>query len=156
MPTYDIRGYYNHSDRNVLNKNISDPPIFVVNGNIKQPTDLIRPTVIISSQGNNDWDRCNYLYIRNFHRYYFVKSKVWDTYGNITIECEVDPLMSHKDEIKQLSVIAKRSSNTYNMYQFDPEIPQYENRVVATQKFPYGFGSGEQIILAVNGGGAVI
>lgn len=155
MATYDIVGFYNSSDRSVLNKTLSSP-LFTIEGNIKISTDMIKPSFNISFHPEIDWSTCNYIYSEFFHRYYYINSKTFDSYGNIYIECECDPLMSHKNDILNLDVIALRSSSKYNVYQYDSNIPSLENKVVATQKFPSGFGNGESLILAVNGGGVVI
>lgn len=158
MATYNIKGYWMPDDKNVLDKEPNLLLLFTVSGNIKRATDMIRPVINISNHPSDDWSRCNYIYIEMFHRYYFVVSKTYDTFGNIEIECVVDPLSSHVNDIKNLFVIAKRSSNLNkcNLYQEDAEIPRLEYQVVATQKFPGGFGSGEALILANNGGGIVI
>lgn len=151
---HNIIGYFNKSDRTVLNKTIESK--FTISGNFKITTDIIHPTINISSHSSVDFDDCNYLYIGQFDRYYFITSKSIDTFGNIMIDCECDVLMSHKSQILNLDVIALRSSSTYNTYQFDSEVPMYENKVVATQKFPGGFPTGDALILANCGGGVVI
>ena len=154
MPTYNIVGYFNSSDPTVMNKTLSSP-LFTVQGNIKISTDMIRPTFNISYHPNIDWSTCNYLYVQFFHRYYFIENKTFDTYGNVYLECVCDVLSSHKNDILNLDVIAKRSSYKFNIYQYDQEVPSLEKRAVATQKFPYGFSSGEALILANSGGGAI-
>lgn len=151
MPAYNITGYFNSSDPTVMNKTLSSP-LFTVQGNIKISTDMIRPTFNISYHPNIDWSTCNYLYVEFFHRYYFIENKTFDTYGNVYLECVCDVLSSHKNDILNLDVIAKRSSYKFNMYQNDDEIPRLANSVVATQKFPYGF-NGQTMILSVNNGG---
>lgn len=148
--SHSIIGYNNRSDNTVLNKSIVQ--LFSVIGDFKITTDIVHPTINISAHSSVDFSNCNYLFITQFNRYYFIKSKSIDTFGNIMIDCECDVLMSHKNSIKSLEVIAKRSSSDFNMYQYDSEIPMYENQVVATQKFPYGF-SGQIMILSVNNGG---
>lgn len=149
MATYNIKGYWMSDDKNVLSKTKTE--LFTVAGNFKRPTDMIRPTIQISSHPSVDWSTCNYIYIELFHRYYFVTSKTYDTFGNIEISCVVDPLSSHENDIKRLFVIANRSSTIYNVYQYDEEVAKLENEVVATQKFPYGFSSTDTLILSVCG-----
>lgn len=151
---HNIVGYLNKSDNTVLNKTLEQK--FSISGNFKITTDIVHPTINISSHSSVDFGDCNYLYLGQFNRYYFIVSKSIDTFGNIMIDCECDVLMSHKSQIQNLEVIAKRSSSDFNLYQYDSEIPSLEKRVVATQKFPGGFSSGEALILAVNGGGVVI
>lgn len=157
MATYNITGYFNSSDRNEINKILSEP-LFTVAGNFKKETDIVRPVVTLSSHAS-DFSTCNYLYIEQFHRYYFIENKVIDTQGNITLSCVVDVLMSHRERIKELNVIALRSSKdgTFNIYQVDDEVPRLAKQVVATQKFPNGFRNTDALILAVNGtGGGIV
>lgn len=155
MATYNITGYNCTADNNELNKTLGSA-LFTVSGNFKEITDIVHPTVTISNHAAYDFDECNYLYIAQFGRYYFVDSKTIDTQGRIILKCTVDVLYSHRSQINNLFIIADRSSNKCNHYQVDPEIPRLANKVVATQKFPLGFGAGEHLILAVNGGGMII
>lgn len=154
MATYNIIGYFNSSDRNELNKTLSSP-LFTITGNFKKETDMIRPVITISSHAS-DFSTCNYIYVEQFHRYYYVNNKVIDTYGNITLSCEVDVLMSHKERIKELDIIAIRSSSLFNVYQNDNEVPRLAKQIVATQKFSGGFSNNDALILAVNGSGGGI
>lgn len=153
MATYQIKCYHTPSDPAVLDKVLQE--VRTVTGNIKETTDMMRPVITMSSNAA-DWSLINYLWIEYFHRNYFVESKEYDTYGNITLHLVIDPLTSHGPALVNMPLIVKRSSNWYNTYQYDPEIPTLENKVVATQKFPGGFGSGEMLILANNGGGIVV
>ena len=45
---------------------------------------------------------CNYAYIPDYGRYYFMKSPVMLSGGRCLLGLTVDPLMSHKDGIKNL------------------------------------------------------
>lgn len=155
MATYNIIGYNNLSDKNKLHKSLSNP-LFTIAGNFKEVTNIIKPEITISNHAAYDFDECNYIYIEQFGRYYFVDSKTIDTLGRIHLSCTVDVLYSHRSQISNLEVIAARSSSKFNVYQSDPEVARLTKSVVATQKFPYGFSSSESLILAVNGSGAVV
>lgn len=52
----------------------------------------------------------NYIYIPNLRRYYFLKGAVVNLGQTVTLECEVDVLMSYKDSINTLELIVDRSS----------------------------------------------
>ena len=155
MPTYNIVGYNNRSDKNKLHKSLSSA-LFTVAGNFKSSTDIIHPVITIGYHPAYDFSQCNYIKVDQFDRYYFVDSKQIDGYGNITLNCTDDVLFSHVTEISALEVIAARSSSWYNVYQNDPEVARLTKQVVATQKFPYGFAQSESLVLAVNGTGAVV
>lgn len=154
MATHQIKLYYNSSDKNVLNKTLTE--LYTITGNFKRPTDMIHPDVEIVYHPDVDWSNCNYIRCELFHRNYFIDSKTYDTFGNITLHCTCDVLTSHKTLLNNLDIIANRSSSKFNVYQYDSEIPSLEKKVVATQKFPGGFPTGDALILANCGGGVVI
>jgi hypothetical protein len=87
----------------------------------------------------------NYLYITELGRYYFVRSKSL-AQQRYYVNCEVDVLMSYNAQIKDLSVIADRSSSTFNLYQTDEEIPFLVKSDVATHPFPAGF-TGQSLLI---------
>jgi hypothetical protein len=143
ITTYNIT-----ADNHVLS-----PTLTPIQSNIsavhKENTNMLHPTLILSGSVGQAF---NYIYISEYGRYYFLKER---TYSQQKYICtfDVDPLRSWKSRIKNLEVIANRSSSYYNTYQKDDSIP-FENRsIISTQPFSAGFG-GECLILAVNGGGA--
>lgn len=156
MATHQIKLYYNSSDKNVLNKTLTE--LYTITGNFKRPTDMIHPDIEVVYHPDVDWSNCNYIWCELFHRNYFIDSKTYDTFGNITLHCTCDVLTSHKSLINNLDIIANRTSKTEmcNLYQYDSEIPSLEKKVVATQKFPGGFPTGDSLILANCGGGVVL
>lgn len=143
-----ITTYVNDSEEHVLDKSITkvSENISVV---LKDDTNMIMPTIITSNSISHNF---NYIYISEFDRYYYVKNMTYSQ-QRYYIECAVDVLMSFNSDIKDLEVIANRSSSDYNVYQKDDSIP-FENRsIISTQPFPSGF-IGDTLILGVNGGGA--
>lgn len=141
-----ITTYSNASEEHVLDKDITkiNDQVSVV---LKDDTNILTPTLITSQNISHNF---NYIYISDFDRYYYVKNITYSQ-QRFYIECAVDVLMSFNSEIKDLNVIANRSSSYYNVYQKDDTIP-FENRnVISTQNFPSGFNS-QALILAVNGG----
>lgn len=141
-----ITTYRNASEEHVLDKQLT-----VVNSGVtamfKDDTNMINPTIIISSLLSKNF---NYVYISDTDRYYYVTDMTYSQQRTL-ITLAVDVLMSFNSEIKDLYVIANRSSSYFNLYQKDDSIP-FENRnLIATQPFSSGFG-GESLILAVNGG----
>lgn len=143
-----ITTYRNASEEHVLDKQLT-----VVNSNIsamfKDDTNMVNPTIIISSLISKNF---NYVYISDTDRYYYVTDMTYSQQRTL-ITLAVDVLMSFNSDIKDLEVIANRSSSYYNTYQKDDSIP-FENRnIISTQPFASGF-VGDTLILAVNGGGA--
>lgn len=140
-----ITTYVNASDEHVLDKSITK-----VHDNInvvlKDDTNMINPVIIVSGSLAPSY---NYVYLTDFNRYYYVRDITYSQ-QRYYIALEVDVLMSFNAAIKSLEVIANRSSSRFNVYQPDNSIPFLQRNVIATQKFPSGFGS-ESLILAVNG-----
>lgn len=132
-------------------EHVLDPSLTVVESGIsavhKEDTNMLHPTLIFSQNVDQDF---NYIYIPKYGRYYFLKERTFSQQRYI-VSFDVDPLRSWKSDIKDLNVIANRSSSYYNVYQRDDSIP-FENRnIVTTQNFTSGF-NGQSLILAVNGG----
>lgn len=132
-------------------EHVLDPSLTVVESSIsavhKEDTNMLHPTLIFSQNVEQDF---NYIYIPKYGRYYFLKERTFSQQRYI-VSFDVDPLRSWKSDIKDLNVIANRSSSYYNVYQRDDSIP-FENRnIVTTQNFNGGF-TGQSLILAVNGG----
>ena len=137
--------YTNTSDEHVLDKSITQVGLSAVSGTLKEDTNYINPTLILSSSVSD----FNYCYIDIFDRYYYVRNKTFSQ-QRYYYDLEVDVLMSWNSEIKNLDIIANRSSSNFNVYQPDNSIPFLQNNIIATQKFPAGFGT-QSLILAVNG-----
>lgn len=141
-----ITTYRNASEEHVLDKQLT-----VVNSDVtamfKDDTNMINPTIIISSLMSKNF---NYVYISDTNRYYYVNDMTYSQQRTF-INLSVDVLMSFNSEIKNLDLIANRSSSRFNVYQPDSEVKFLQKSIIATQKFPYGF-TGSSMILSVNGG----
>lgn len=141
-----IDTYINESDQNTLNKDIT-----LVQSNVtavlKDDTEMVNPTLILSGNVSQGF---NYVYISEFNRYYFVKSRTYSQ-QRFYVALDVDVLMSFQSDIESLSVIANRSSDVFNTYQRDTELSTLNYNEIQTQKFPYGFGD-PCFVLAVAGG----
>lgn len=137
--------YHNASEEHVLNKQITQVNA-TTSAIFKDDTNMVNPTIIISSLMSKNF---NYVYISETDRYYYVTDMTYSQQRTF-ITLAVDVLMSFKDAIKEMTVIANRSSSTYNVYQKDDTIPFLNKNKVVTQPFPSGF-YGYTNILAVNG-----
>lgn len=123
--------YNNKSDSRYLNKTIElkydNIPLEILT-----PSSVIRPTLKISSGliGQN----VNYVYVSDLERYYYIRNWNMEN-GYVTLECEVDVLMTYKDEIIEKNCIAKRSENRYNLYLPDDKFKMYNYPKVQTLMF---------------------
>ena len=107
-----------------MNKKLTQIGTDINNLEFIEPTNVLRPVLILSqSQERNVMD-ANYVFIEAFARYYFIKNYTFE-YERIIVECEVDPLMSWGPKITQEKVILDRSSSSYSLYMEDPEVKLY-------------------------------
>lgn len=111
--------YKNVSDPRVLTKNIvalySEIPCDVI-----EPCDRLNPVIILDSS-KVDLVDCNYMYIPEFGRYYFITSITGGRAAQKTLYAHVDVLMTYDQDIRNCPIIAARSTNIANMYLTDSE-----------------------------------
>ena len=114
--------------------------------------DVINPSIIVGTFPG--WDNVNYIYISEFHRYYYAKAEVL-TGGRIQYNCHVDPLMSHRSALLSMNAIIDRAENATNPYLVDSELGMLNYRSQKTIAFPsaYAFNSNLTYVLTVAGGG---
>lgn len=94
-------------------------------------TDVLNP--ILKVEGTNL--PYNYCYIAKFSRYYWVTKYESLAGGHLLVYCEVDPLMSYKDSILDLSVIVKRNKDASNSKVVDDKIHNNINSVYSSETF---------------------
>lgn len=88
-------------------------------GHLKEETPVNAPVVRVTADVLNN---CNYAYIPDFNRYYFIASPFTSVRTNlyeVALKCDV--LNSFKDQIKNIKIIAERSTSAFNGYYVDPE-----------------------------------
>ena len=135
----------NYSDINVVDKNIST--ITSATGTLKDKTSIISPVIQIQGEIPT---HCNYMYIAQFDRYYYVNDIV-SVYNNIfEISAHVDVLMTYKEQIRACKGIVARQQNNWNLYVDDGAFKTYQNETILVQNFPTGFTT-EDLVLAVAG-----
>lgn len=145
--SFEISLMRNNSAKEQLDKELS--VLRTVSGTLKESTSIINPIIKIECD-LSDFTRCNYMYIPEFNRYYFVTNinSVYD--GLVEFSGHVDVLTTYKDEIRRNNAIIKRQENLWNLYLNDGSFKVYQNPMVLTKSFPGGFTSHE-FVLAVAG-----
>lgn len=144
----DITFYYNNSERQAINKNLSGGITF--SGALRNECSIETPEFMIEAV---DPILYNYCYIPSFGRYYFienvdsVRTNLW------RVHCRVDVLMSFKDAILNLNVIISDDTS--------PDDEQYMSgdvwaTTVKTKtdviNFPSGLLDSGEYILITSGG----
>ena len=110
--------YSSSAEKNRLDKTAYLSGATEVDILLKENCGMLTPTLIISANILNK----NYVYIPLFARYYFITNITRLDNNRVEISCKCDVLMSHKEDILKLNVIATRSTNKYNQYLIDKAI----------------------------------
>lgn len=122
--------YNNKSDNIVVQKDISK--IIEVNITYLGEVDITSPTVMLDLV--DGYIDCNYMYIKEFKRYYYVTNiTILDGY-RLELDLKVDVLMSYASYILNSSQHITRQQVLYNLGVKDSETPilngtfiQYKN-----------------------------
>ena len=123
------------SDHRKLNKNFNQ--VLTINAQLKTPENsILNPVSIVTGLNAN----INYLYIPQFLRYYYVVDILPMEGGRSQITCKVDPLMSHRDSIKNVgALVARSSSGKGSPYLIDDKIKTLNYDSFSVKKFPNSF-----------------
>lgn len=139
--------YKNTSEKNKVGKTLTSASGHV--GTLREGCEVVNPSIII--EGNNLSD-FNYMYIPEFHRYYFITGITSVKKGLWQIDGHCDVLESYKTQIKAQKAVVERQQEKYNLYLNDPEWKVYTNKQVLTRTFPNGFSDSGNYYLTVVGG----
>lgn len=111
------RLYFNKSDKREVSKTLTQ-----VGGDfyveIIDDSSVTNP--VLKLQTSRGVLNANYLWLEDFHRYYFIND--WTvSKGYIIINCHVDVLMTYKTEIREIKCVVRRNeqNDRCNAYQND-------------------------------------
>ena len=144
---FDINFQINHSEKNKLDKSITD--IITLNGVLKNETSIIDPVILIEADLTT-LVNCNYMTIPVFGRSYFVTNIRSIRRNLVEVSAHVDVLSSFASQIRNNVAIVRRQENNWNLYLNDGVFKVYQNPMVLTREFPNGFSTFE-FVLAVAG-----
>ncbi len=88
----NVTFYRNLSNHNVVNKRLEE--INTLSFTFKENSNIINPSLILKNYVGG-----NYCYIDELERYYYVKDIDLLGKGLFKVNCEIDVLMSYKDDI---------------------------------------------------------
>lgn len=125
--------YINKSDDKHLYKDISK--VAEVEVSLKSKTSILDP--ILQLKANVDYSaNCNYLYIPQYDRFYFITNFSSVNKGLWEIACHVDVLSSNRVEILQQTCVVSRQENLYNLNLDDGTLKATADPIVITKNFP--------------------
>lgn len=128
---FDVKIYINSSAPDYFDKSLSGET--TVSCEFKAPVDVENPTIYISA--TNAYDGYNYCYIAEFSRYYFMKC-IGGNSQTLTFQCQSDPLMSFKAQIKACPAVIARNPWHWDKYLNDPKLPIESRSISAIMDFP--------------------
>lgn len=116
--------------------------------NLKEDTSVINPVLRVSVINMETITKCNYCYIPQFKRYYFINSIDLAIGGIIEIECSVDVLKTYESGILNCDCVIARNANEYNAYLDDEKFKTYNYNRIQTKTFPQGFTNNPAIVMS--------
>lgn len=144
--------YKNKSDERYISKDLAS--IGTYNNLVfKDDEDLVTPTFKVTD--SNFSETCNYIYVQELKRYYYIRSRRFSRQC-LFLECQVDVLMSFRNEIHDMTGIISRNERLYNLYLNDDKMemlnyPFYQTiNMRCTEGTPFSMRT-NQILLALVG-----
>lgn len=143
---FDIVLMNNQEELNKISKNPTT--VRTLTGVLREETDIVDPEINIEFDGT--LTDCNYMYIPQLSRYYFItkiesiRNKLWRIYGH----CDV--LKTYANAILNTEAVVARSESRYNLYLNDSMFKVYSNPRLQIANFPNKF-TGESYVLVMNG-----
>lgn len=115
---YPVVFYTNTAENNRLDKTDYLTQITTLNCEFYDNIDRVNPVIKIDA-ATIDIGSCNYMYIAEFERYYYITSIEATKGKSFVVHGHVDVLNSFKDDIRNCPLVAARSSNMFNGYLVD-------------------------------------
>lgn len=142
-----IKIYTNNSEKIAISKNLTE--LMTVSGVLRDTTSLQTPTIILN-RNISDLINCNYVFIEDFNRYYYVNN-ITSVKQNLTqLDLSCDVLMSFKDDILKQSAIIKKQQDSWNLYIDDGSFTAQQNSRIQVKTFPNSI-EGESYVLVLAG-----
>lgn len=121
------------------------------NGSLKNDCDIMNPTIRIAGSIGSVAN-CNYMYIPDFGRYYFITNIVSIANNLYEVSGKVDVLKSNASDIRASYGIANRNASNYDLYLDDGNFRLHANPTIVTKSFPDGFNfNNSSYLLMVSG-----
>lgn len=125
--------YQCRAENRQVNKSEMISEVANLSGTLRQKNvSVLNPTITIAY--SKDIFSCNYAYIPEFNRYYFITGFSNVVNGIVDVSMHVDVLMSFKDEFLKNNGYIDTSLNYGNFYLNDPNTPVQQNTDLFTVK----------------------
>ena len=141
--------YVVKDDKRKADKNLSNIIKENVNITYKDATEFIRPIVVMDYDGSWNMRDCNYIYLSDKNRYYFVEKHSFQKGQKVVYELLVDVRTSHKEGIRGLTCTVTRNENLKNGYLPDSSYKTYAYEQIVCKAFPNKFSNNSIILMTV-------
>lgn len=141
--------YIINDDKRKADKNLSNVIKENVNITYKDATEFIRPVIMLDYDGSWNMRDCNYIYLSDKNRYYFVEKHSFQKGQKVVYELLVDVRTSHKEGIRALTCTVTRNENLKNGYLPDSSYKTYAYEQIVCKAFPNKFSNNSIILMTV-------
>lgn len=128
-------------------------PRLTVNCQLKEPSGVLNPTLIVKS---SEWSDMDYAYCVPWNRYYFISDVTFMNGNRLEVSLTCDFLATFKASIQNYTCFVERSASNYNANFDDSLVSNAEEltyKDYKTSNLGTGFsGSGCYVIQCVGGG----
>lgn len=144
----ELRLYRTLDDENVINKDLT--LIHTMEIKLKDTVSIINPTLILAEIDGIDYFQCNYCYLSEFNRYYFIRDIEMLNNRHYRMRLEVDVLESFKEDILNSKGFITRQTN-FNPY-YDGNAKYEVRKEVDLYYSDTALSDGKTILLTTIGG----
>lgn len=117
---------------------------------LKEETSVTDPVVTLAT--DSSIVGCNYAYISDWGRYYYVTDIRSIRAGLWEVSLRVDVLKSFASAIYSSPCIISKNANNYNLYLNDANFKCYQDDVILKKQFPAGFdGQTDCFVMSIIG-----
>ena len=145
----NITLYKQTKDRDIIEKKLTEA--FNFTAYARKEFDIENPVIVVEISAA-DITKYNYVYIEDFHRYYFINNHRALRTGLYELECEEDYLYTWKESVYSWTVELERAQYDWNLYFKDNAFMALEGHNLNVIEFPNSLPSTKHNIIIVNGG----
>lgn len=135
-----LKLYKNLSDKNHVDKSLQ--LMGEINGTLRDDCSIINPVIKIEDFTGFDFANCNYAYIEEFERYYFINN-ISCIHDLFELSMHVDVLSTYKVAIRSNTAVISRQENFYNLYLQDGIFKTEAFPHIQVKQFPDGFSKSD-------------
>lgn len=138
-----IKLYNTTSEINMVTKELTE--LATLTGNLREESSIIDPVIIVDGIGSY-LATCNYAYIPEFSRYYFIQNIETVSNTLYRLHLHVDVLYTYRNGIRDNYAIISRNEKQYDLKMNDGLFVTQQNPRRAQFPFPSGFNTWNYVL----------